>query len=170
MALFGSAIYAVTIYSSLYTWLPVHIVTHFEEVRSLHGAHDASVMLLLGTLIPVGWATSQFLFTPVVGSRGNPGLTDPKIHPEKVNFDPEGATLGETLAYNLGLGAHGFPKRAEVLAKRTAVLVACSVTTTTVRTVMTVAGTEPLGAIGWASVWGVAGALTSVAYAWAENE
>ena len=171
MALFGSAVYAVTVYSSLYTWLPVYLVTHFDEVRSLQAAHDASVPLLLAILVPVGLATTQFLFTPTVGARGNPGLTDPRIHPEQAEFfDAETATLGETVAYNLGFGVHGFSARAEVLAKRTAVLIACSVTNTVVRTVMTIAGTEPVGAMGWASVWGVAGALTAVAYAWAGNE
>ncbi|KAI7116272.1 hypothetical protein KC337_g16580, partial [Hortaea werneckii] len=54
MAIFGSAIYAVTVYSSLYTWLPVYMITRFDEVRSLQGAHDASVWMLLAMLLPIG--------------------------------------------------------------------------------------------------------------------
>jgi len=170
MGLFGSVIYAVFVYGSLYTWLPVHMVTHFDGVRSLQAAHDASIELLICMLVPVGWATTQFLFTPMVGARANPGITDPELHPEKVRFDPENANMGETLAFNLGFGRDGFSKRGEVLAKRTAVLVACSVTNTVVRTFMTISGTELVGCLGWASVWGVAATLTSLAYAWAGNE
>ncbi|RMY92996.1 hypothetical protein D0862_09339 [Hortaea werneckii] len=171
MAIFGSAIYAVTVYSSLYTWLPVYMITRFDEVRSLQSAHDASVWMLLAILLPIGWATTQFLFTPAVGQRGNPGLTDPDIHPEFAEeFNAETATLGETVAYNLGFGKQGFSKRAEVVAKRTAVLIGCSVINTVERTVMSVAGTDVAGAAGWASVWGVAGMLTAVAYAWVGNE
>ncbi|KAK4541398.1 hypothetical protein LTR36_007999 [Oleoguttula mirabilis] len=170
MSLFGSAIYAVTVYGSLYTWLPVHIVVHFDGVRSMQHAHDATIPLLVGMLIPIGWATAQFLFTPMIGARGNPGITDPALKPEKVKFDPENATFGETVAFNLGYGPDGFSKRAEVLAKRTAVLISCSVVNTFVRVFVTIAGTELVGAAGWAGVWGIAAALTSVAYAWAGNE
>lgn len=170
MALFGSSIYAVVVYSSLYTWLPVHLVTHFDGVRSFQKAHDATIPLLIAVMIPVGWATAQFLFTPTIGARGNPGLTDPELKPEMVKFNPETATFGETVAFNIGFGEDGFSKRAEVLAKRTAVLIACSVTNTFVRVLTTVEGTEPVGAIGWAGVWGIAAALTSLAYAWVGNE
>ena len=159
-ALFGSTIYAVVVYASLTSWLPVYIVTHFDEVRTMQGAHDASVPSLIAVLVPVGIATAQFLFTPAIGSRGNPGLTDPALKPEVTKFNPENATLGETLAWNIGFGKDGFTKRAEVLAKRSAVLVASSVINTFVRTILTVEGSETIGALGWAGVWGLAAALT----------
>lgn len=170
MALFGATIYAVVIYFSLYTWLPVYLVVNFDGVRSVQGAHDATVPNLLLYFIPMGWATAQFLFTPMIGARGNPGLTDPRIHPEKVHFDPETATLGETIAFNLGWGQDGFSKRAEVLMKRTAVLVSCSAVNTFARVLMTVEGAEAVGALGWAGVWAAAATLTSVAYSWVGNE
>lgn len=171
MALFGSFLYAVVIYGSLYTWLPLHLVLHFDGVRTMEKAHDASVPFLAIMLIPIGCATAQFLFTPMIGARSNPGLTDPKLKPEMLlDFDPENASFGKTLAYNLGLGKEGFTRRAEVLAKRTGVLVACSLTNTFVRVWMTVDGTEPVGALGWAGVWGLAAALTSLAYSWVGNE
>lgn len=170
MSLFGSAIYAVTVYGSLYTWLPVYLVVHFDEIRTMQHAHDATIPLLIGMLIPIGWATTQFLFTPMIGARGNPGITDPALKPEKVKFDPETATFGETVAWNLGYGPDGFSKRAEVLAKRTAVLISYSMIKTSLRLFMVIEGTEAVGAVGWASVWGLAAALTSLAYAWVGNE
>ncbi|KAK0365242.1 hypothetical protein LTR02_005409 [Friedmanniomyces endolithicus] len=169
VGLLGASIYSVVIYTSLYTWLPVYLLTHFDGLRSMQKAHDASVPLLMLSFIPMGWATAQFLFTPSIGSRGNPGLTDPKIYPEKTNFDPETATIAETIAFNLGFKG-GFTKRAEVLAKRSAVLIWASMANTFVRVLFTVDGTEALGAAGWASAWGVAALLTSVAYGFVGNE
>ncbi|KAK3638279.1 hypothetical protein LTR22_017921 [Elasticomyces elasticus] len=169
VGMLGASIYSIVIYTSLYTWLPVYLITHFDSIRSVQRAHDASVPLLLLSFIPMGWATSQFLFTPSIGSRGNPGLTDPKIYPEKTDFDPETATFGETLAFNLGFKG-GFTKRAQVLVKRSAVLIVCSVANTFTRTLLTVDGTEPFGAAGWAGVWGLAALLTSVAYGFVGNE
>ena len=169
MGLLGAAIYTVVIYTSLYTWLPVYLITHFDRVRNMQKAHDSSIPVLLVSFIPIGWATAQFLFVPSVGSRGNPGITDPELYPEKTDFDPETATFMETLAFNLGFKG-GFTKRAEVLVKRTAVLTACSVANTFARSLMAVDGTEPFGAAGWASVWGLAAVLTSVAYGFVGNE
>lgn len=171
LALFGSTVYAIVIYASLQSWLPVYIVTHFDGVRSMQAAHDAKIPALVATLVPVGLATAQFLFTPAVGSRGNPGLTDPQFSTVKaVRFEAEEASLAETLAWNLGFGAEGLSKRAEILAKRTGVLIAASVVNTFVRTVMTVEGTQMVGTLGWSLVWGVAAGVTGLAYGWTANE
>ncbi|KAK3073179.1 hypothetical protein LTR53_005467 [Teratosphaeriaceae sp. CCFEE 6253] len=169
VGLLGAAIYSVIIYSSLYTWLPVYLLVHFDGVRNMQKAHDATLPLLLLSFLPTGWATAQFLFTPSIGSRGNPGLTDPDIFPEKTNFDPETATFMETVAFNLGFKG-GFTKRAEVLVKRSTVLMTCSVANTFARVLMTIDGTEAWGAAGWAGVWGAAALLTSVAYGFVGNE
>ncbi|EMD00501.1 hypothetical protein BAUCODRAFT_61559 [Baudoinia panamericana UAMH 10762] len=170
VAILGATVYALVIYGSLYTWLPVYLVQNFDGIVSLERAHDANVLMLLLYFLPIGWSTSRFLFMAAIGSRGNPGLTDPDIYPEKVDFDPETATFTDTLAFNLGFGTNGFSKRAEVLGKRTMVLVAASVINTFVRTVLTIAGSEPVGSLGWASVWGVAAVLTGLAFAWTGNE
>ncbi|KAK5109194.1 hypothetical protein LTR62_007279 [Meristemomyces frigidus] len=169
VGLLGAAIYAVVIYGSLYTWLPVYLVQNFDGLRSLEGAHNASIPMLVLSFLPLGWATVQFLFTPVVGSHGNPGITDPALYPEKLPFDGEAATFSDTIAYNLGF-SDGFSKRAETLFKRTAVLIACSTANTFTRVLLTVEGSEPVGAAGWASVWGVAALMTSVVYGFVANE
>jgi len=166
----GAATYAIVVYGSLRTWIPVYLLKHFDRIRSLEHAHNAAHHMITLMLLPVGWATSQFLFTPMIESRRNPGLTDPKLGLERVIFDPETATFGETLAFNLGLGKDGFSKRAEVLLKRSIVLIICSMVNTFVRVLMTLDGSESAGAAGWASVWGIAAMLTSAAYAWVGNE
>lgn len=167
-AVLGASLYAVIIYGSFYTWLPQYMVVHFDGLRSVQKAHDAGLVLLLALLGPVGYATTQFVFVPAIGSAANPGLTDPKIHAEKVPFNPESATFGETLAWNLGL--EGFSRRAEILAKRTCILAASSFINTFVRTYVVIEGTELAGAVGWASVWSVAAALTGLAFSWVGNE
>jgi hypothetical protein len=169
VALLGASVYAVTMYASLTTWLPEYIAYNFNDVRSFEKAHDANLYFIAGSLIPIGWSTAQFLFTPAIGSRGNPGLTDSDIYPEKVPFNPETATFQDHVAYNLGF-KDGFSKRAEVLIKRTAVLVVTSVAHTFLRTWLTIDGTEPFGVLGWSSIWGGAALLTSVAYGLVANE
>ena len=171
VGLLGASIYAVTIYGSLFTWLPVYLVSHFDSIRSLEVAHAANVPLTTLLFIPIGWSTAQFLFTPTVGAKGNPGITDPKIRPDiAARFLPEDASFPSTLAWNLGMGTNGWSKRAEILAKRTAVLVACTSINTFPRTLTTIAGTEAVGAAGFAGVWGTAGILTAIAYSMVANE
>ena len=165
----GAALYALVIYSLLYTWLPTYLVSNFDGVRTLEFAHNATVPGLLVYFIPLGLAAAQFLFTPAIGSQSNPGLTDPDIFPEKTDFDPETATFSDTLAFNLGFEG-GFTKRAEVLAKRSAVLIVTATANTFARTLLTVDGTEPWGAAGWAGAWAVAALSTSVAYGFVGNE
>jgi hypothetical protein len=170
-AAFGAAIYAIVVYSSFLSWLPLYLINHSAEApTSIEVAHKATYLPLWAMMFPVGWATAQFLFTPPIGSRANPGLTDPKLKLRKTQFNPETATLAETIAFNLGFGADGLSKRAKILGKRTAVLVACSVINTFYRVFVTVKGTEPAGAAAWASVWALAAVLTSSAYAWVANE
>ncbi|KYG47386.1 hypothetical protein M433DRAFT_63243 [Acidomyces richmondensis BFW] len=166
----GAATYAIVVYGSLCTWIPVYLLTHFDKIRSLEHAHNAAHHMVTLMLLPVGWATARFLFTPMIESQRNLVLADPKPDLRRDGFDPETATFGETLAYNLGLGKDGFSKRIEVLLKRSVVLIICSVVNTFVRVLMTLDGSEPVGAAGWASVWGIAAMLTSITYAWVGNE
>lgn len=168
--LFGACLYTIVIYGSYYTWLPQHMVVHFDGLRSVEKAHDAGVILLLGLLGPVGYATAQFIFVPAIGSAGNPGNTDPNFYPEKAPFDPKTATLRETLAWNLGLSEAGVSQRAELLAKRTIALAVCSFTNAFARAYITVEGTEVVGALGWAGVWATAAAVTGIAFSWVGDE
>ena len=152
------------------SWIPAYMVTHFDGLRSLEKAHGAAVLTFLGLFLPLGFAASQFIFVPAIGSSGNPGITDPKIHPEKVPFNPQTATLSQTLAYNVGLSEAGFSRRAEILAKRTAILASCSFLNAFLRTYVAIEGTELMGALGWASVWAAAAGLTGLGFSWIGDE
>ncbi|KAI5370851.1 hypothetical protein Slin15195_G017240 [Septoria linicola] len=170
IAAFGASLYTIVIYSSFYTWLPTYMVVHFDGLKSVAKAHDSVLLLLAALFLPLGYAATQFIFVPAIGSSANPGLTDPKVHPEKAAFDPENATLGQTVAYNLGFSAAGFTPRAEILLKRTAVLAASSFANSLMRSYFTIEGTELVGAAGWSSVWAVASGLTGLAFSWVGDE
>nr|POE80170.1 hypothetical protein CFP56_79540 [Quercus suber] len=168
ISLLGAAVFSIAVYSGFYTWLPSYLIVHFDGLRSLEYAHESSLPLIVLLFFPIGAAVTQFLFVPAVGTAGNPGLTDLAVHPDKAPFDPENASFAQTLAYNVGFGHAS--KRAEVLAKRTAVLVACTSVSTFVRVLFALEGTEVTGAAGWAALWGSACALTGLAFALVANE
>jgi hypothetical protein len=169
-ALFGAAIYALIVYGSFVTWLPTFLVVHFDGLRTLDRAHSSAIPVLLATFIPLGFAATQFVFVPGVGSPSNPGITDPSIKPEKAPFNPETASLRQTVAWNVGLSEAGVTPRAKTLAKRTATLAACAFINTFVRAYVTVEGAELVGALGWAGVWATAAGLVGIAYSWAGDE
>lgn len=169
VTVFGAAIYAVTLYTSAYTWLPVYMVTHFDNLRALHQPRDENLPLQVLLAAPAGLATTRFLFVPAVAASNRLlRAFDAVAAPPK--FDSETATLGQTLAYNLGFGADGFSARTRVLAKRTVILVLSSFVNTFVRVFGTIEGTEYVGALGWSALWAGAGLLTGLAYGWVAEE
>lgn len=173
VTVFGAAVYAVTLYTSAFTWLPVYMVTHFDNLRTLHHTGEDNLLLQVALAFPAGLATTRFLFVPAVAASNkllralDPIAADAA---EAQKFDSETATLGQTIAYNLGFGAGGFTTRTQVLTKRTAVLVVCSSVNTFVRVFGTIEGTELTGALGWSGLWAAAGVLTGIAYGWVAEE
>jgi len=157
VTLFAAAIYAVVVYTSLYTWLPVYLVTNFSGLPTLQRVHDATLPLILAMTLPLGFAAKDLLFTPSVYYARNAGLNKPV-------FNPETATLGETLAWNIGLSGWGI--REDVLASRTALLLLMTFLVSYVKVYGTVQGAEMYGALGWGGVFASAGLLTGVGFAW----
>ena len=155
-SLLAAGIYGVVVYSSFATWLPVHLVLHFDGLRDISAAHEASVPLLLASFIPIGIAAKSFLFTPATGATRN--LDDIKA----TVFNPETATLAETIKYNLW----GYSKRTRVMITRTATLAAVSFLNTFLQAGVTVEGADVYGAAGWASIWATAAALTGTMFWW----
>lgn len=156
VTLFAAAVYAVTVYTSLFTWLPVYLVTHFDSIRTLEYAHSASLPVLLLAFIPLGYAAKDFLFTASIASARSQFDYQP--------FNPESASLAETLAWNVGLS--GWGPREDVILKRTALLVFMTLTSSFAKIFGTVEGAEEWGALGWGSVWASASLLTGIGFAW----
>ncbi|KAA6407937.1 MAG: hypothetical protein FRX48_08288 [Lasallia pustulata] len=136
--LLAAAIHAVLLYLSLITWLPLHLVLHFDGLRDISAAHGAALPYLLAASLPLGYAAREFLFTPATGARRD--LAELKA----TAFNPETASLAETLWYNFW----GFSKRTRTLVVRTATLVAVVGVHTWVQVFVTVEGTEAYGAAG----------------------
>jgi len=155
VTLFATAIFAVMTYTSLYTWLPVYLVTNFDSIRTLEHAHGAQLPVLLGMCLPLGIAAKDYLFTPSLFYARTSLAKD---------FDAETATFGETLAYNLGLTGWGV--REDVLVKRTVLLVVMQLAVAVAKIWGTIDGAELWGALGWGGVFASAGLMTGVGYAW----
>lgn len=169
VTIFGAAIYAVTLYTSAFTWLPVYMITHFDNLRNLHSEREENLALQVLLAAPAGLATARFLFVPAVAA-SNKLLRSLDAVAVAPKFDTENANLAQTIAYNLGFGPDGFSARTQVLTKRTAVLVLSSFVNTFVRVFATIEGTEVVGALGWSSLWAGAGLLTGIAYGWVAEE
>ncbi|KAL1297018.1 hypothetical protein AAFC00_004612 [Neodothiora populina] len=155
MTALAAALYSLVVYSSFYTWLPVYMIKHFDEVRSLEAAHNATLPILLIACIPIGYAAKNFLFKPSIAA------ARPLIDP----FDPVTASLPDTVRYNLGVGLHS--SRASILTTRTTLLIVNAAINTFVRVFGTVEGTDALGAAGWAGLWSAAALMVGVGFAWA---
>ena len=160
----AATLYAVTFYLSYYANLSVFLITHFNDIPSMQ-ARDSSIPQLVQLFVTTGVAAMVFLFRPTVAATGRASLTEPKRSRRPKKFNPETATLGETFAYNLGYGETGWSNRAQVLAKRTAVLAVCTLANTFVRVFGTVEGTDVVGTLGYAGLWAGANVLVGIAYA-----
>ncbi|KAL9075308.1 MAG: hypothetical protein Q9161_001685 [Pseudevernia consocians] len=155
-SLLAAGIYTVVVFSSYGTWLPVYLVTHFDGMRDISAAYNPNFPWLILSFLPTGFAAKVFLFTPATAAKAD------KHDKETAAFNPETATLGETVAYNLW----GYSHRARILMKRTATLVAMGGAHTILQTYGSLEGAEFLGAAGWSSVWGLAATLTGAAFLW----
>ena len=158
-SLFASGIYAVVVFLSYTTWLPIHLVVHFEGLRDISLAHNSNFPYLIASFLPIGFAAKVFLFTPSEAAK--PDAYEKDI----AKFNPETATLSETLVFNL----YGFSKRARTLMQRTITLAIVGGLHTWLRTFITVEGAELVGAAGWSGVWSLAGLLTGLMYGWVGN-
>ena len=158
-SLLAAGIYGVVVLASYSTWLPIYLVTHFDGIRDITAIHNKNFAYLAGSFLPLGFAAKVLLFTPATASK-------PDAHDKEVaKFNPEIATLGETVWYNVW----GYSKRTRTLIKRTATLVAVAGLQTSCQTFVAIEGAELFGAIGWSSVWALATIFTGVAFWWVAN-
>ncbi|KAK5165897.1 uncharacterized protein LTR77_008821 [Saxophila tyrrhenica] len=166
----AASIFATTFYLSHHALdLGVFLISHFDNLASM-SAHDLSIAQLLPWFAVPGFAACAFLFRPTIAAAGT-SVTPPRLSTRKPKrFNPATATLGETFAYNLGYGESGWSRRAEVLAKRTAVLSAGAFVNTAVRVFATVEGTDLGGAMGYAGMWAGACVVVAVGFGMMSHE
>ncbi|KAI9836729.1 MAG: hypothetical protein M1837_003261 [Sclerophora amabilis] len=154
--LLAAAVYSTTVYASFKSWIPVHLVTYFDGLRDMSGAHSPALPMLAATFIPMGFAAKEFIFIPATATHPDPG------DDVSSSFNPETATFSETFRYN----AWGFSSRTKVIITRTATLMLVSGLNTWMQTFVTVEGVESYGAIGWSALWVAAEALTGIMFWW----
>lgn len=155
-SLLAAGVYGVVVLGSYGTWLPVYLVIHFEGIKDISALYDGNFPYLVSFFIPLGFAAKIFLFTPATAAKPD------RLDKEIAKFDPETATLAETILYNIW----GFSKRTRALIIRTATLATVAGLHTSIQTFGAVEGAELFGAVGWSSVWVLATALTGAAYWW----
>ncbi|QIW95804.1 hypothetical protein AMS68_001322 [Peltaster fructicola] len=160
----AAVVFGATLYISFASWLPVHMIEHFDNLRTLDIAHDSNIYKLAGLFVPAGLAAMHFLFLPTV-SASNSLLSALDSVTKDAPFDPESATLLQTIAYNFGLKEE-MSAKTEVLFKRTAVLALGSAINTFVRVFATIDGAEASGALGWAALWAGAISFVGVVFRW----
>lgn len=144
----AAGIYSVALSIAYATYLPVALVTYFNNIPSIAAAHSSTPITLLPFTLVLGLAARSFIFTPATAS--TPSLTDTKA----VVFNPVTATLAETFEHNFW----NYSLRTKIVIKRTATLMLVSGINTFVQVSVTIEGVEAPGAASYASVW-VAGAL-----------
>lgn len=154
--LLAAAVYGTVLFGSYRSWLPVHLVSYFDGIKDITAAHSAALPLLIATFIPVGYAAHEFLFTPFAGSH-----LDAKDFAMPA-FDPETATFGETLRYNLW----GFSGRSRFMIERIITLMVVTGLNTWLHTFVTIEGVENYGALGWSLVWVLASGLSGALFRW----
>ena len=156
LSVLAAGIYGVTLFASFTTWLPTHLVVYFDGIKDITFAHTSQLPMLILAFLPAGMAARTFLFVPSTGAKRD--LADIKA----LSFNPESATLLETIYYNLW----GYSKRTRTFILRTATLATTIGLYTWFQIFFTIEGTEGFGAAGWAGVWIAATALTGLTYWW----
>ena len=172
-ALFSTALYALPLLFSLYTWLPTHLAVHWDGLRSLESAHDASLFKLFRHMVGVGWCTIFLLLGYTRSSFGNEAVKGaPPPHPK--DFDPITATLGEHVTHNLE--AFLFWRQAKpagrALLKHSAFLALCITVDAAFQSCATIEGCETsgigwlTGPLPWGALWGVGMLASGLGVGW----
>lgn len=149
----AASIYAVTLFTAYSSYLPVTLVTYFEDIKSVATAHSSTPITLFPLTLILGLAAKSFIFTPAAASA--PSLADAK----QSSFNPATATLGETVWQNVW----GFNSRTKLTIKRTATLMLIVGVNTFAQTYITVEGVEAFGAFAYSGVWVLSAAFTGAA-------
>ncbi|ESZ96914.1 hypothetical protein SBOR_2708 [Sclerotinia borealis F-4128] len=145
--LLAASIYSVTLYGAYMSYMPLYLATYFEGIPSIAAAYSATPTSLLPMTLLLGLATRSFIFTPTTATKSSDSMAPP--------FNPETATLGDTIWWNLW----GWSKKTKMVIKRTATLMTVTGVNTFLQTYITVEGVEAVGAVAYSGVWVVAAGI-----------
>lgn len=151
----GGAIYSVTLFSAYSSFLPVALVTYFDNIPSIAAAHEATPITLIPLALVLGLAARSFIFTPATASSSSS-----PVDANTPGFNPATATLSETFVHNVW----DYSPRTKIVIGRTATLMLVSFVNTFVQVFVTIEGVEPLGAVAYSSVWTVAALITGASF------
>lgn len=153
-SLLSAGIYAVIMYAAQLTWLPKHLIVHFDGLRTLTPVYNTQLLPLVALMLPVGYAARAFLLTPSLGAQTN--LGDITSEP----FNPATASLKDTVKHNVW----GWSKKTRVLLTRSAVLIVMLALNTLSGIFGTIEGSDLQGSLGYATIWLAGGLLSAVAF------
>lgn len=143
----AAGIYSVALSMAYASYLPIALVTYFNNIPSIAAAHNSTPITLLPFTLILGLAVRSFIFIPAIAS--SPSLGDAKA-----------------VEYNqmASLGYHfwNYSPRTKVVIKRTATLMFISGINTFLQVVVTIEGVEARGAVAYASVWAGAALLSGL--------
>jgi len=157
----ASSTFAVLLYISFSTWLPVFLVTHFDGIPDITATHagPAGLPAMFFSLLPAGYAARDLLFLNSAGW---------SPEPESSGAKPS-SNSKEYLVASLYRRTWGrLRAKTRILLLRTIALASMMVLNTIVRVWGTIKGVDIVGATGWGSIWAVAALVIGLTFGWIE--
>lgn len=167
----ATSVLTVTLYISFATWLPTHMVLHFENIPDIGQAHIGPQILpalFINQLIP-GYITKEFLFVSSAGAQDDSD-SNPGSGTGSEKQQPSSGWKVKNCAcaiYRRTWGALTVKRR--VLVQRTLTLAAMTALETTIQLAGTVQGVDVQGASAWGAIWSVATVITGLVFGWIES-
>lgn len=167
----ATSVFAVALYISFATWLPTHMVLHFENIPDISQAHFGPQILPIlfsHQLIP-GMAAKQFLFVSSAGAQDDSDSSPGSGAGSKKQQPSSGWKVKSCTCaiYRRTWGALTMKRR--VLIQRTLTLAIMTTLVTTVQLAGTVQGVDVQGASAWGAIWSVATLITGLVFGWIES-
>jgi len=155
-ALLATGVYIVVLWAVLKTGFLNTFLVRYFDIPTLEFAHLETPISIAAKVATAGVAVKEFLLNPSMAAEPPAGVATPVE-----TLDAAAATRPQTFAHNVWR----FGRRTRTLILQTLILNAF-VFGTTIQKTMTLSGTEPLGAAGYAGLWVVANSLVAMWYGW----
>lgn len=161
----AAATYTAVLSLGFCTWLPVHLVTHFEGIPDIRLAHSGlrGLPVIFLQVVLGGFAAYDLLF---VSSAGWSATTTSDSAAKKEEEGRDGEYLITSL-YNHTWGK--LCPKGKILVSRTLILATVTLVNTIVQVSGTVAGVDLLGSAGWGALWATAALAVGGLFAWIED-